>query len=522
MGYFGAARSIVGDINRGTQMKRMLMALAGFLIAWATPAMTLVVQGNTVFATGPVAEDYAQFVDALAKPGIERVVLVNSPGGDLWTGMQIGRLIADKGLHTVAAGYCISSCSIMFMGGTTRSFSDAFRPLQTYLGIHGPHKKDTKQVDPQQAGQIYAFFKQQIGQRFNAELINKALYDMEDAGSLMRVFDPVRKPQRVSYHCRSAQSLRKDCTEFKDQDALTLGLVTTAELTQVAIPDQWRETPQVFGRELAQAITDADGFASALAARQCSTDSCRKLVTDWQNAKEHRAIAVPVQGPGLGTASNRDKPELAFVAAVYACNHVKDRPARLCEAQAVDGFDAREMYAREGPAPAAILAALTPPTERFFANEEFGGTLTSAKGLRTQKMIDITPQSVDGVTVLGTQALVRTLKASAPPTLIDVGFEAQTLPGAHTLLYGGFAFDEAAREQAYQARFEGLLKLLNPDPAAPLVFFAKNREWWHGVNAAQRAKRLGYAQVGWYRGGLDSWKAAGLPLVPTVVRAVVN
>jgi len=36
------------------------------------------------------------------------------------------------------------------------------------------------------------------------------------------------------------------------------------------------------------------------------------------------------------------------------------------------------------------------------------------------------------------------------------------------------------------------------------------------------APKLGYAQVAWYRGGLDSWKAASLPLVPTVVRAVVN
>ena len=503
-------------------MRQILVALMFCAMALAAQAMTLVVQGNAVFATGPVVEDYGQFAEALAKPGIERVVLLNSPGGDLWTGMRIGRLIADKGLHTVAAGYCVSSCSIMFMGGRTRSFSDVFRPSQTYLGIHGPHKKDTKQVDPQQAGQIYAFFKQQTGERFNADLINKALYDMEDAGSLLRVFDPVRQPQRISYHCRSAQSLRKDCTEFKDQNALTLGLVTTAELTQVTIPVQWRDAPQVFGRELTQPITDADGFASAIAARQCSTDSCRKLVTGWQNAKEHKAIAVPVQGPGLGTVNNRDKPELAFVAAVYICNHVKDRPVRLCETQAVDGHDTRAMYDPDGPAQAAILAALTPPAERFFANEEFGGNLTRAEGLRTQKMIDITPQSLDGVTVLGTQALARALKGAAPPTLIDVGYDAQTLPGAQSLLYGGFAFDEAARDQAYQARFEGLLKLLSPDRAAPVVFFAKNREWWQGVNAALRAKRLGYTQVGWYRGGLDSWKAANLPLVPTVVRAVVN
>jgi hypothetical protein len=30
------------------------------------------------------------------------------------------------------------------------------------------------------------------------------------------------------------------------------------------------------------------------------------------------------------------------------------------------------------------------------------------------------------------------------------------------------------------------------------------------VNAALRAKKLVYAQVGWYRGGMESWKAANL------------
>ena len=105
-------------------MRKILVALMFCAMALAAQAMTLVVQGNAVFATGSVEEDYGQFAEALAKPGIERVVLFNSPGGDLWTGMRIGRLIADKGLHTVVAGYCISSCSIMFMGGRTRSFSD--------------------------------------------------------------------------------------------------------------------------------------------------------------------------------------------------------------------------------------------------------------------------------------------------------------------------------------------------------------------------------------------------------------
>ena len=259
-----------------------------------------------------------------------------------------------------------------------------------------------------------------------------------------------------------------------------------------------------------------------MTAAQCLSDSCRKLVADFLAAQDNRAIALPVSGRGLGTAHNRERPEQAFLAAVFACNHVRDQAPRLCEAHAINGFDFREAYAQESPVTASAMAALKPPAERFFANEEFGGNMTSAKGMRTQKMVDTTPQNLDGIAVVGTQALARALQGSTPPVLIDVGYSPTTLPGAKALVFGGFAYDEVAKEQAYEARFLGLLKLLSPEPSAPLVFFARNREWWHGVNASLRARKLGYTQVGWYRGGLDSWQAAGLPVVPTVVRAVVQ
>ena len=40
--------------------------------------------------------------------------------------------------------------------------------------------------------------------------------------------------------------------------------------------------------------------------------------------------------------------------------------------------------------------------------------------------------------------------------------------------------------------------------------------------AALRARKLGYGQVGWYRGGMESWKAANLPMAMVVVRAVAR
>jgi hypothetical protein len=504
-------------------MKPIAVCAVALFISFAACAMKVEVHGSAIYASGPVEDDLGKFQAAMDQPGIDKVVFVNSPGGDLWTGMNVGRLIANRGLHTVIAGNCSSACSIMFMGGRERSFSDAFRPAMTYIGIHGAHNKETKAVNPILQPQIFAFYKQNMAERFNAAVMNAALYDMDDAGAMLRVFDVLRQPKRPPYHCKSTQSLRKDCTEFKELDALSLGIVTTNTLTPLDLPSGYKELPKIFGQELTQALAEPAVYFESLGAQQCRTDACRKLITNFVENKEHKALAIPVGATGLGTVTNRDTAMNAFVGAIYACNHLKDKPARLCETQTANGYDVRDLYVTGVASHSQALAILTAPSEKFYANEEYGGGMTTAHGFRTQKFNDITPQALESIKTFNTQELALALKSSQPPVLIDVGAVAnEAIPSALTLLYGGHAFDDLVADSAYEARFMGLLKLLAPEPANPVVFYGPNRTSWLAVNATLRANKLGYSQVGWYRGGLDSWKAANLPLASVVVRAVVR
>src|ERR1035437_3533993 len=135
----------------------VMALLLGVFLAATVHAMTVEVHGHTIYASGPVDDDYRKFQNAFAQPGIDTVVLVNSPGGSLWDGMTVANLIKEKGVKTVIAGFCNSACAIMFMGGKERSFSDAFRPAQTYIGIHGPHNIRTNDVDPGQAVRVLTF-----------------------------------------------------------------------------------------------------------------------------------------------------------------------------------------------------------------------------------------------------------------------------------------------------------------------------------------------------------------------------
>lgn len=504
-------------------MKRALTTLLGIWMAFTAHAMKVEVHSNAIYATGPVEDDVVKFQEALAKPGVDTVVFVNSPGGDLWTGLRVGRMIADKGLKTVIAGSCVSACSIMFMGGKERAFSDAFRPAQTFIGIHGAHAKETKTIDARVQPQIFAFYKQNIVERFNADVMNQALYEMEDAGAMLRVFDAQRLPKRVTYHCKSSQSLRKDCTEFKDLDALSLGIVTSKALTSVNLPDGFKQVPTIMGRELTQSFADPTTYFKNLADLQCDVDSCHRLIAAFVARKEHKALATPVGAPGLVTVSNRDTAMQAFVSAVYACNHPKGKPARLCETQAVNGYDVRDFYTTGLASHTEALAKLFAPSEKFYANEEYGGGMTSVTGLRTQKLQDITPQTLEGIKTFGTQELALALKNAQAPVLIDVWAGVNdAIPGAVTLSRGGMAFEDAAADSMYEARFAGLLKLLSPDPSKPVVFYCQSRDCWLAVNASLRAQKLGYTQVGWYRGGMESWKAANLPLANVVLKAVAN
>ena len=115
------------------------------------------------------------------------------------------------------------------------------------------------------------------------------------------------------------------------------------------------------------------------------------------------------------------------------------------------------------------------------------------------------------------------LKSATPPRLIDVsGNPPETLPGGQTLWGGGLAFDDKAIDAEYDARFRALLALLAPERAQPVMFYCASRNCWLSANAAQRAATAGWREVHWYRGGLEAWRAAGLPTAPPVVRAVVH
>ena len=117
----------------------MLLVGAAWLAATGAPAMQIERHGDQIVLSGPVvAGDLEQIRGALdAAPDVHTVILRNSLGGHAATGYRVGELFRARQLRTAVSGYCISSCSRMFLGGTVRAFTDDYPPERTRVGFHG-------------------------------------------------------------------------------------------------------------------------------------------------------------------------------------------------------------------------------------------------------------------------------------------------------------------------------------------------------------------------------------------------
>ena len=134
----------------------------------------------------------------------------------------------------------------------------------------------------------------------------------------------------------------------------------------------------------------------------------------------------------------------------------------------------------------------------------------------------MTPKSLTGIERWDTAQLVQALQTAERPVLIDAALSGPVIPGALSLLQSGLAFEDDKQETAYAERFRDMLAAAAPDMHKPVVFYCANSECWLSVNAAMRARNLGYTQVIWYRGGMASWIQAGLPTVQRTPVAILH
>ena len=122
-----------------------------------------------------------------------------------------------------------------------------------------------------------------------------------------------------------------------------------------------------------------------------------------------------------------------------------------------------------------------------------------------------TPTSIPGGQVISTEALYGMMQQNPNGfLLLDVLGSGQYLPQAQAAAPA--AAPGSFSDQTQQEFGQYLSQTTGGNKATPLVLYCQSTQCWMSYNAALRAVNLGYTRVLWYRGGLEAWQAAGLPV----------
>lgn len=154
------------------------------------------------------------------------------------------------------------------------------------------------------------------------------------------------------------------------------------------------------------------------------------------------------------------------------------------------------------------------PTQKGFAETQDFGVEPTPKLQPTAQLHGPTPTSIPGGKVVNTRQLEEWMQGQQTQQgrvmLLHAIGSNEHLPYAIPVVpasQGGSFNDQVQREFG-----QYLEQATGGDRSRLIVTYCAGVQCWGSYNAALRAIRLGYQNVHWYRGGMDAWRAAGLPL----------
>jgi len=219
---------------------KLLTALFACSAATALAMETQVVNENLILS-GPVIQgDIDRFEQAVqTHPEIQVVVLRNSHGGHIQSGYTIGQRIRELGFSTVVSGYCVSSCSRMFLGGKERFFSDDYVLEGTYIGFHGHYGPDGR-LNKEQVDRygLFDWIVKYSDGKADPELVRRWI-SIERNNGMVAFLHPETKlfsGSERTFFCRGYERTRPLGCEAISADALKLGVITSLKI--VRSPDR--------------------------------------------------------------------------------------------------------------------------------------------------------------------------------------------------------------------------------------------------------------------------------------------
>jgi len=122
-----------------------------------------------------------------------------------------------------------------------------------------------------------------------------------------------------------------------------------------------------------------------------------------------------------------------------------------------------------------------------------------------------TPASIPGGKLITTPEVAQLLgNPQSQAMVFDVLGGPQMLPNAVPVVPA--AQGGSFQDQTQQEFGNYLQQVTQGRKDRPMIFYCQSVQCWMSYNAALRAINLGYTSVLWYRGGIEAWQQAGLPM----------
>ena len=153
-------------------------------------------------------------------------------------------MIRAAGLRTAVSGFCRSSCSRMFLGGTARQLTDEQDANHTHVAYHGNYNANGL-MSPERIERLRAWIAKYSDRKADPELVARWTALPQRSG-FMYFFDPTRlkRPDGVSmFLCQGNEpgNMRYEyCEKFPGRNGIEMGIFTSAELVKVNPAIGWR------------------------------------------------------------------------------------------------------------------------------------------------------------------------------------------------------------------------------------------------------------------------------------------
>lgn len=237
-------------------------------------------------------------------------------------------------------------------------------------------------------------------------------------------------------------------------------------------------------------------------------------------AKE-KAFALTPDGQHFSAVFGLETAEQAARAASMRCLRAHGVPCRVWR---INGDEVLPAYAAATKQSASALAKLPANLSgTVFGGEDLDGKVPATSSLRSGAEVHgATPMDAPrGSKTILTIDLVKLYKAEPKLVVLDVlhakSFKKSTLPQT-SWIYGA-GWEDSALNKDIKANLVKAMRSIARSKDTPIVTYCSNRDCWLSWNAAMRLVESGYKRVYWYRGGLEAWHAAQLPLVDTPIAA---